>query len=255
MTSYAAREYTEITDIRDPKKIQTLLSLIPSDVRNIIDIGCGNGLITNQLNEKYEVLGADVNASKLEFVTGPKLQASCDAIPRKDMEFDMVFSSEMLEHLPDDLYARTLQEFARLAKKYILITVPFNEDLHKLLVKCDHCGKVYQKNGHLRSFSKHDLDQSIPGFRTLDTQLYGNSVRKYRKWLADLKHKLTPADSWIPKHWVKTMGVGYHFCIHCGHRNVLRSRFNLLSFMIDSLNTLISGRQRSHLIILMEREA
>ncbi|MEJ2005069.1 MAG: class I SAM-dependent methyltransferase, partial [Cyclobacteriaceae bacterium] len=226
MTSYASREYTEITDIRDPEKIRILLDLIPDDVHSIIDIGCGNGLITNKLNEKYNVLGCDVNSSKLRYVKGPKLQASCDDIPREDRSFDMVFSSEMLEHLPERLYRDTLKEFSRLAESYVLITVPYNEDLHKLEVKCGSCGQIYHKNGHLRSFDETSFNDKFSGFKTVYTSLYGKPVRKYIRWLADLKHSLTPPNAWIPKHWVITMGVNYHFCIHCGHRNELKPVFN-----------------------------
>jgi len=254
MTSYATREYTEITDIRDPEKIRLLFGLIPEDVQSIIDIGCGNGLITNRLNEKFDVLGCDVNASKLQYVKGPKLQASCDEIPREDKSFDMVFSSEMLEHLPEPLYLETLKEFSRLAKKYILITVPYNEDLHKLAVKCEKCGEIYHKNGHLQSFREDSFKNNIPGFSVRQTSLYGKPVRKYAAWLAALKHKLTPANAWIPSHWIRTMGVNYHFCTNCGHKNRLHATFHPLAFLLDSLNTIFSPRQQSHLIVLLERD-
>ena len=211
MNTYQQREYQEITDIYDPRKVQELFSIIPASVRTIIDIGCGNGLITNELNKRFDVLGVDVNASKLQYVHGKKLQAACDEIPRPDHSFDLVFSSEMLEHLPDDVFERTLKEFERLAKDYILITVPNNEDLDKLLVHCENCGKNYHKNGHLRSFTLNSFKGRISGFEPIDERLYGKRVRKYSPLLAKLKHSLTPPRSWIPSHWVNTMGVSYHF--------------------------------------------
>ena len=40
-------------------KVQKILGMIPPDVRTIIDIGCGDGTITNRLAEKFDVTGVD----------------------------------------------------------------------------------------------------------------------------------------------------------------------------------------------------
>ena len=45
--------------------IRALEEVIPGDVRNIIDIGCGNGLITSHLSSKYEILGVDRSEAAL----------------------------------------------------------------------------------------------------------------------------------------------------------------------------------------------
>ncbi len=252
---YANRTYTEITDIRDQRKVDRIRAVIPDDVRSIIDIGCGNGLITNELARDFDVLGADINASKLEFVNAPHIQASCDQIPRPDHSFDLVFSSEMIEHLPDKLFLRTLEEFERLSRKYILITVPNNEPLHKLQVQCEKCHKRYHKNGHLQSFTKGSIKKLFPSWKIVKLEEFGKPVRGYKKWLADLKHTFTPPESWIPSHWVKTQGVPYHFCLHCGAKNHIRSRYHVLSFILDSFNTLISPKFPSHLLICLERKS
>ncbi len=251
--TYAERTYTEITDIRDKQKLDRLLGVIPDEVKTIVDIGCGNGLITNELHKSFDVLGADINASKLRFVKAPHIQASCDAIPRPDKSFDLVFSSEMIEHLPDDLFDRTLREFERLSKHYILITVPNREPLHKLQVRCNQCGRVYHKNGHLQNFSKESIAGLFPGWKVAALQEFGKPVRGYKKYLARLKHQLTPPQAWIPSHWIKSQGVPYHFCIHCGARNELKGAFNPIAFAIDSVNTLISAKHPSHLLILLRK--
>jgi SAM-dependent methyltransferase len=253
MNPYAERTYSEITDIRDQKKLDLLDKVIPNDVKTIIDIGCGNGLITNVLNKKYQVLGVDINASKLEYVEAPTLQSSCDKIDRADGDFDMVFSSEMLEHLPEDLYKRTLVEFERLAKNYILITVPYRESLEKLVVKCNSCGKNYHKNGHLRSFNEKTLAGAFSNFRIKELTTFGNGIRSYPDWLAEAKHNYVPPSGWIPGYWVKTMGVPYHFCIYCGAKNPLSPKFSPLGFLLDGFNSIFSPKYKSHLMVLFQR--
>lgn len=253
MNNYATRKYDRITDIHDSEKISLLLKTIPYDVNTIIDIGCGNGLITNELSRDYQVLGVDINASKLAFVKASKLQASCDQVPVDDRSFDLVFSSEMIEHLDNELMKRTFREFDRISRKYILITVPNEEPLHKLLVKCESCGQLYHKNGHLRSFRLSTFPDYFPNYEVLTALTFGGQVRDYLKLLADVKHRYAPADSWLPAHWVRAQGVPFHFCTHCGHKNFSKSTFHPVSMVADSLNTLISPKMPGHMMVLLKR--
>ena len=253
MIDYENRSYVTVIDIKDKNKVQKLLDIIPQDVETIIDVGCGNGYITNELGKYYRVLGVDINESKLKFVETEKLKSSCNQIDKPDHSFDLVFSSEMLEHLEDDLYESTLAEFNRLSKKYILITTPYREPLHKLTVQCESCGKNYNKNGHLRRFSRTSLLNLHRNWKVVKSEAFGKKVRNYRKALADLKHQLTPPSAWIPNYWIKNQGVKYNYCIHCGHKNRLEYKFNLLAFLIDILNMITTRKRKSHLLGLFEK--
>ncbi|MBK8628516.1 MAG: hypothetical protein IPN86_24085 [Saprospiraceae bacterium] len=41
----------------------------------------------------------------------------------------MALSSEVLEHLPEEIYNSTTKELSRISKKYILISVPNDESI------------------------------------------------------------------------------------------------------------------------------
>lgn len=254
MVDYEKRIYTAVTDIKDRKKVEKVFDYIPPGVKSIIDVGCGNGLITNELGKEYDVLGVDINESKLKFVETDKLKSSCDDINRPDGSFDLVFSSEMLEHLDEELFESTLNEFNRLSNKYILLTVPNDEPLHKLLVKCEKCDHIYNKNGHLRSFSKRSASDLHKNWKLLKSETFGRKVRNYHSFLAKAKRSLSPASSWIPKYWIKNQGVNYHFCTHCGHKNKLKYKFHPVSFALDAINLLTTGKKHSHLILLFEKK-
>lgn len=73
-------------------KIVKILEAIPPNVSGIIDIGCGNGAITNAIGKIYDVTGVDRSESALKFVKTKKIQASSDSIPVDDHSFDMVAS-------------------------------------------------------------------------------------------------------------------------------------------------------------------
>ncbi|MBL6448334.1 class I SAM-dependent methyltransferase [Fulvivirga sp. 29W222] len=255
MSNYAQRTYEEIIDIKDDKKVKVIKQLIPKDVKTIVDIGCGNGLITNQLAATYDILGVDINPTKLKHVKTKTLESSCNKIELPDKSFDLVFSSELLEHLPEQLLRETLSEFERLSKKYILITVPNKESLIKLMVKCDSCKKLYHKNGHLHSFDFKTLDVMFTDFRILEKMEFGPLIRAYNNILGKTKHALTPASSWIPKFWSKKQGISYTYCLHCGKKNETKHRFHPIAFGLDMINLALSKKNKSQLIALFERKS
>ena len=68
-------------------------------VQTILDVGCGDGAITNRLGEEWDVTGVDMSTAALEHVTTAAIQASATELPLADGWFDLVASIEMLEHL------------------------------------------------------------------------------------------------------------------------------------------------------------
>lgn len=156
------------------EKIRILEELIPSDVHTILDVGCGNGLITNALLERYAVTGVDRSATALSHVQAPTICASADQIPVPDHAFDMVLSSELLEHLPAPILAGAAREMSRIAKRHLLIAVPNREYLRKRFTRCHACGLEFHAYLHQHSFTPEGLDALFPEFRRLDTRTCGS---------------------------------------------------------------------------------
>src|SRR6185295_15492569 len=121
------RHWEERDTSADPNvvaKAEVILRMAPEDARTVLDVGCGDGYLTRRLATRFEVTGVDRSAVALARVGLPTIQASADALPLPDRSFDMVFSSEMLEHLPDEVFARATRELARVARRYVFISVP-----------------------------------------------------------------------------------------------------------------------------------
>ena len=137
------------------QKTEFLKKVIPPDVKSVIDIGCGNGLITRELKNIFPVVvGCDISAEALSFIEGETICSSCDSIPVSDQSFDLVFSSEMIEHLDDTVLKGAISEMSRISRKYILITVPNSEVMAGAEVKCNICGCVFHQSGHLQRFTE-----------------------------------------------------------------------------------------------------
>lgn len=134
-----------------------LLALIPKDVATILDAGCGNGVVTNRLTGRWNVTGCDLSEEALRHVGAPSLVADLSCLPFADRQFDLVLSSDVLEHVPAPVYRQTLAELGRVAARYLLIAVPFREVLEAARISCPNCGNGYHAHLHQRSYGIDDV--------------------------------------------------------------------------------------------------
>ena len=233
-------------------KIEKVLEMIPQDTGTILDVGCGDGTISNIINNYFDVTAVDRSEKALSFVKTKKIQASSDNIPVKDHSFDMVFSSEMLEHLDDKVFSSTIQEFKRIAKKNIFITVPNGENPDKLAIKCPECNYVYNRPNHLRSFELNDIVELFPEYRLLQSLAFGPKTRYYNKKLLKLKTKYAPSDSWVPYYWIPRENRKT-FCPRCEHGFEFNYTFHPVASFFDMLNIMISPKKPYWLFVLLEK--
>jgi dolichol-phosphate mannosyltransferase len=80
----------------------------------VLDIGCGSSRIIQDLPQ---AVGVDILLPKLRFLRdrhGPLVQASAFALPFASNAFDVVISSEVIEHIPDS--PEVLQEMTRVLR-------------------------------------------------------------------------------------------------------------------------------------------
>jgi len=134
-----------------------VIKLIPDDVVTILDAGCGNGAVTNDMVKNWDVVGCDLSEHALQSVLAPKLVADLRALPFRDQSFDLVIATDVIEHLPNDMYSKALQELARVSKKYVLIAVPHNEIMEAAFVTCPKCTHRYHAHLHQRTYQLTDL--------------------------------------------------------------------------------------------------
>ena len=239
---YDNLNWQELTSEVLKDKIAVVLRAIPDDVKTILDVGCGNGAITNVLGEKYLVTGIDRSEKALSFVKTNKIKAEASDLPFADNSFDLVFCSEVLEHLPEDVFQKTIDELKRVAGKYIMISVPFAETIEKNLIQCCECGHIFNRSYHFRNFTKDSLRRLFAEYDLRSVQIFGRKVRYYNVFLANLKHRISHPLSWIPYYWVPP-AQRQITCPACEKQFVYKYRFNPLATLCDILNVLISPRK------------
>ena len=153
-------------------RIQQTLEMIPSDVASILEVGCGDGRVTNSICHKYKLTGIDIDKERIKSFQGTNIIANISQLPFKDSKFDLVLAAEILEHLPEKIFVAALNEIYRVSKKYVLITVPFEEVLSAQWLKCSKCGHIFHAWGHLRRFDLRMLKNLFEHTHLIQKRLF-----------------------------------------------------------------------------------
>jgi 2-polyprenyl-3-methyl-5-hydroxy-6-metoxy-1,4-benzoquinol methylase len=100
--------------------------------RTILDVGCGEGVLTHQWAQKpgvERIVGIDLEDATLQEAwkgrQHPNLEyriTKAENMPFADSEFELASAIEVLEHVPDP--AHTVSEMARCASSWLLVSVP-----------------------------------------------------------------------------------------------------------------------------------
>ena len=133
--------------------------------RSVLDVGCGEGVLTHQWAQRIDgrVVGIDLDDPLLhkewETRQAPNLEymvMKAERMPFADDEFAVASAIEVLEHVPDPEH--TLAEMARVAQRWLLVSVP-REPLWRGL---NMARGAYWKDlgntpGHLNHWSKRSF--------------------------------------------------------------------------------------------------
>jgi SAM-dependent methyltransferase len=138
-----------------------------ADAQSLLDVGCGEGVLTHRwaqrLGDQRRVVGIDLDDPALHAEwakrTAPNLEyrvMKAENLPFADGEFDAATAIEVLEHVPDAEH--TVAEMARVAKRWLLVSVP-REPLWRGLnmARGAYWKELGNTPGHLNHWSKRSF--------------------------------------------------------------------------------------------------
>ncbi len=129
----------------------------------ILDVGCGTGLNAATIRDKgHQVRGVDVSAVAIEKFQQKGFEGKqCDIveeIPYPDGAFDLVFASEVIEHVVDtERFLSELHRVLRPGGKLILSTPNSAFWVYRVYGLMGKTLTEVQHPGHVRFFSKPGL--------------------------------------------------------------------------------------------------
>ena len=227
---YEFSDYWKTTklDVYMKEKIDIISKIIPKDVKNILDAGCGNGITTNVLSQKYYVTGVDRSKYALSQVKCQrKINCAIEELDYHRNSFDLILCSEVLEHLSDNDFPKVAGKIKELSRKYILVTTPNAETLRKRFSKCHQCGHQFNVYYHFRSFNKRKLKKTFNEYNLTFLTTCGRQYEYYNNFLAYIKQA-------FGKNWFVTNEK--FLCPVCENGKDMESRPNFISSLCDYLN-------------------
>ena len=99
-------------------------SMFLPKVSKILEVGCNIGTQMEIVKQKgdYEIYGCDINDKALEMADEKGLfvvKADAENLPFKDGEFDLVYTSGLLIHIPLDKLRKVIYDIIRCSKRYV----------------------------------------------------------------------------------------------------------------------------------------
>jgi 2-polyprenyl-3-methyl-5-hydroxy-6-metoxy-1,4-benzoquinol methylase len=131
--------------------------------QSVLDVGCGEGVLTARWADQLEtgrVVGIDLEDPKLRAEWAKRRRGNlefrsmpAENLPFGEAEFDLAAAIEVLEHVPDP--AHTVAEMARVARHYLLVSVP-REPLWRALnlARGAYMRDLGNTPGHVNHWSK-----------------------------------------------------------------------------------------------------
>ena len=148
-------------------RVQATLDMVPPGCGSVLEVGCGPGYLLRRV-PAVRRFGTDPAVKNLKLVKDPVVVSSITHLPFSDDSVDLVLCAEVLEHLhPRDLEAAA-RELVRVARKHVLVTVPFQEDLLSGCTRCPSCNRVFHIHGHRTSWDEERLQSLFPSARRIE---------------------------------------------------------------------------------------
>lgn len=232
-------------NVGEIRRAENVVRLIPEDVKSLLDVGCGNGIITNMIKKPF-VVGLDFARIPLNQVKTNKIQGTIDQLPIKSNEFDLIILTEVLEHLENKIYIKATNEIKRLRAKYILISVPFNENIEIDLCKCSVCGNLFNVFHHYRKFSDSWFSTEFPEYELIKIE--------YKDFGTPPLERLISIGQKFGIYLYSDIAV----CNKCGNRPIRPNQllgyvFRSINFFDKKIKRIFKIQTPYHMILLLRR--
>lgn len=100
---------------------QQIKEVLLCEPKKMLEVGAGDKVLANYIKNNTQI---DYQSLDIAKDLRPDIVGSVDAIPAADNSYDLACAFEVLEHLPYDKFQKSLKELKRVARKYVIISLP-----------------------------------------------------------------------------------------------------------------------------------
>lgn len=227
-----------------------LLRLIPRTYTTVLDAGARDGYYSALLAEHFaSVTSLDLIKPQLMVDHVLCVQGDITQLDYPDRSFDVVFCTEVLEHVP--AVEKACAELMRVAKHVIIIGVPYRQDIRIGRTTCGLCGKIGPPWGHVNSFDQLKLQRLLHPWVLVKTSFVGEN-----------RERTNALASWLMDLGGNPWGVyDNQVCIHCGgrlsargDRSFVEQLFSAMAFRLAQLSSVFSRPHGNWIHAVFQRD-
>jgi len=153
----------------------------PGDL--VLDAGCGNGVYSRYLSDKFKVIGVDISEKQIELArqNAPKAEFICEDMTKinfPDEYFDVILSYYSIIHVPRDEHFDLLSNFYRMLKfnGVVLLVFQANDDPESY-------EKDFFYRGVMMYWSGFDKKTSLSMLKNVGFKIiWSKSIKESPKW-------------------------------------------------------------------------
>lgn len=197
---------------KEKLRLNSILNLLPPNCSSVLEIGSRDCFFSLKLAAKYpKVIVLDLELPIVNHRNIIPMQGDVTKLEFPNNSIDFGLCTEVLEHIPPALLKDAASELSRVCSKYLLIGVPYKQDLRTQALHCSSCNTTNPTTGHLNSFDQAKLLELFPDFKVSAIEYVGFG-----------QYKTNPLSYFIFKAF-KFPNGSYNQeepCVHCGKKLV-----------------------------------
>lgn len=162
----------------------------------ILNIGIGNGYLELLAHQRrWAVISVDPDENAVNRLRAQNIDARCgfiEQLPLESESVDVVFASEVFEHLKPESLRAGVREIARVLRPggHLFGTVPYSENLAENECICPKCRHIFHRWGHEQTFTA----ATIRALLELSLNVDICEPRYFPSWkMMDLRSKINAA--------------------------------------------------------------